>query len=461
MSNHTALPIDFLSAFTVVLGMGITGLASARFLAQRGQRVYVMDNREQPPYLAQCQALQAVFPQQLFYKTGNFDSEILCQAEQIVISPGLALTHAEFAAAQQLGIPFISEIELFARHANAPVVAITGSNGKSTVTTLVGEMATQAGWQVRVGGNLGTPALDLLTHPAPDLYVLELSSFQLETTYSLETVAAVVLNISEDHMDRYDSLHAYAQAKARIYQHSRINVINADDPQVVALLDPQHQHSGFSLHCNRATFSVCHHHNKAWLIRHSNDTLTYLLPADELLLSGSIMQANALAALALGEAAGIPLEAMLTALRQFQGLPHRCRFVRRYQGIDFYNDSKGTNVGASIAAMQTLARPGQVILIAGGDGKGADFNPLAEVAATHLRACVTLGRDGDQIGDLLREIMPVVAVHTMAEAVLQAYRFAQAGDAVLLSPACSSLDMFNDYTHRGDVFTQLVLNLAD
>ncbi len=444
------------TAETIVLGMGITGVACIRFLMQHGVRLHVMDSRPNPPNLSQ---LQQQFPE-LSYQVGGFDRARLCAAKEIVISPGLSLAQPDLIAAKEAGVNFISEIELFARYVNAPVIAITGSNGKSTVTTLVGEMAAQAGWQVRVGGNLGTAALELLTTPAPDLYVLELSSFQLEATQSLRPAAAVVLNISEDHMDRYDSLADYAAVKAKIYQQATTPVVNADDPMVLEMLTPEQARLSFSLQCQQATFSVCEHEQQLCLVTQQGQAVQALLPVSELPMSGSIMQANALAALALGQAVGLPMSDMLTALRQFRGLPHRCALVRRAGGVDWYNDSKGTNVGAAIAAIQTLARPKQLILIAGGDGKGADFGLLAEVAKQHLKACVVLGKDGEQIARLLRDVMPVQSVNDMQEAVAQAQQLAQEGDAVLLSPACSSLDMFRNYEHRGDVFSEAVLALS-
>lgn len=453
-TDSAALTAD--TAETIVLGMGVTGVACIRFLLQHGVRLHVMDSRPNPPNLSQ---LQQQFPE-LSYQVGGFDRARLCAAKEIVISPGLSLAQPDLAAAQALGMSIISEIELFARYVNAPVVAITGSNGKSTVTTLVGEMATQAGWQVRVGGNLGTAALDLLSTPAPDLYVLELSSFQLESTQSLRPAAAVVLNISEDHMDRYDSLADYAAVKAKIYQQATMSVINADDPMVLAMLSPTQARLSFSLQDQQANFCVGEQEQQPWLMYRQAHALQALLPVSELPMSGSIMQANALAALALGQAVGIPMSEMLTALRQFRGLPHRCALVKRAHGVDWYNDSKGTNVGATIAAIQTLSRPKQIVLIAGGDGKGADFSLLAELAKQHLRACVVLGKDGEQIGRLLRDAMPVQAVKDMHEAVTQAQQLAQAGDAVLLSPACSSLDMFRNYEHRGEVFSEAVLSLT-
>jgi len=436
---------------TVILGMGKTGMACVRWLTQQGVSIRVMDNRLQPPGLA---ILQQEYPN-ISYLTGRFEAEWLQQAAEIVISPGLSLQEPALAPALIAGVPIISEIELFARQVKAPVVAITGSNGKSTVTTWVGEMAKQAGWRVAVGGNLGTPALALLEQPVPDLYVLELSSFQLETTYSLNPKAAVVLNICEDHLDRYASLADYIAAKQRIFQGNGSMVLNADDPQVMAMRLPQRAGLTFSLSADKGDFRVIEQQGE-WFLAQVKQPL---LPVSAMRLQGSIMRANALAALALAEAVGIPLAARVEALRQFAGLPHRCVWVANIGGVDWFNDSKGTNVGASLAALQGLERPKRVILIAGGEGKGADFSPLQAAVAQQCRACVLIGRDAPLIARSLGEVVPVHYAKTMAEAVTLAAQLAQTGDAVLLSPACASFDMFRNYEHRGEVFTEAVKRL--
>lgn len=443
--------------YTVIMGMGKTGTACAQFLTRKKVKVVVMDNRVKPPGL---NTLQQNLPE-INCLTGRFDAEQLAQATEIIISPGISQREPALALAQASGIPIISEIELFARYVNAPVVAITGSNGKSTVTTLVGEMAKQAGWQVQVGGNLGTPAIELLSDPAPDLYVLELSSFQLETTYSLNPKAAVVLNISEDHMDRYQQLEEYIFAKQRIYRGDGVVVINADDPRVVALLPPNRQSLSFSLQAQQGDFRVAQHEGELYLVRVQETVVTPLLPTKAVKLPGSMMRANILAALALGEAVGLPLLPRLEAIQSFAGLPHRCVWVAHKQGIDWYNDSKGTNVGATIAAIQNLDKLGHVILIAGGEGKGADFTPLAAAVSQHCRACVLIGRDAPLIAAVLGESVPVYHAQNMAAAVIQAATLASPGDAVLLSPACASFDMFNNYEHRGQVFETAVHQLAD
>lgn len=445
------------SPYTAIMGMGKTGIAVAQFLRKHHISVYLMDNRIEPPDLANLSHKCPDTP----YITGRFDEQILANAQEIVISPGLSTLEPALTLAKQKNIPIISEIEIFARYVNAPVVAITGSNGKSTVTTLIGEMAKQAGWQVQVGGNLGTSALELLCHPAPNLYVLELSSFQLETTSSLNPKASVILNITEDHMDRYASFTEYQLTKQRVFQGDGMIVINADDPAVVSILPPHRPHVSFSLHCDRATYSVCHRHQELYFLRNDGKELTWLCPVSTMHLQGAMMRANALAALALGDAVGLPLLAMIETLQTFKGLPHRCVWIGKKRGIDWFNDSKGTNVGATIAAIQGLEKPGRIILIAGGEGKGADFSPLKEVVEQHVKACVLIGRDAKLIATALDEIVPIYYAQTMQSAVEQAAQLANIDEAVLLSPACASFDMFNNYVHRGEVFTQLVQQLND
>lgn len=438
------------SPYSVVLGMGKTGLACTRFLVKQGVSVYVMDNRENPPNL---EIIRQEFPE-LPYHLGLFDADILTNAAEIVLSPGLSINEPALMAAHAKQIPVISEIELFARHANAPIVAITGSNGKSTVTTLVGEMAKQAGWKVQVGGNLGTPALELRCEPAPDLYVLELSSFQIETTYSLKAAAAVVLNISEDHLDRHASLEEYSLIKQRVYQNATTAVINDDEPEVMHTQTPRRV--SFSLKADQGDFRIVSHQSESYFAHVQDLKIHPLMPVSTLKLQGAIMRANVLAALALGDAVGVPMDAMITAAQTFKGLPHRCVWVANKMGVDWFNDSKGTNIGASIAAIQGLERPKHIILIAGGDGKGADFTPLASIAAQHLRACILIGRDAPIIADALKGYVSLFRASSLENAVQQASRLARMGDAVLLSPACASFDMFTGYDQRGKVFTAAV-----
>jgi UDP-N-acetylmuramoylalanine--D-glutamate ligase len=440
----------------LVVGLGKTGLSCARYLAARGERVAITDSRAAPPAL---DAVRAELPDVALF-LGGFDPAVFASADLLVVSPGVPVATAEIQAAQQRGVPVIGDIELFARAvagSDVPVAAITGSNGKSTVTTLLGEMARAAGRRVAVGGNLGEPALDLLADDR-ELYVLELSSFQLETTMSLQPAAATVLNVSPDHLDRYPDLAAYAAAKARILDGAAVAVLNADDPVVRAmpggrqrwyftLAEPQGP-DWFGLRTDAAG---------SWLCRGAQP----LLPATDLLIPGRHNLANALAALAMGQALALPLDAMLAALRGFRGLAHRTEFVAAADGIAWYNDSKGTNPGACIAALQGLHDDSQArtVLIAGGDGKGADFAALAPVVARCARAVVLLGRDAPQLARALRDTVPLVQVADLRAAVGSAAELAQPGDRVLLSPACASFDMFRNYEQRGEVFKAAVREL--
>ncbi|MFZ5594681.1 MAG: UDP-N-acetylmuramoyl-L-alanine--D-glutamate ligase [Pseudomonadota bacterium] len=437
---------------TLIVGLGKTGLSCARFLAARGVPLAVTDSRDNPPGLA---ALQQELPDVAVF-LGGFDASAFASAQRLVISPGVSLREPLIAQAVARGIEVVGDIELFACHARAPVVAITGSNGKSTVTTLVGEMARQAGRDVRVGGNLGTPVLDLLDATEPDLYVLELSSFQLETTFSLNAVAATVLNLSVDHMDRYQSMDEYAAAKQRIFRGDGVMVLNADDPLVAAMAQAGRHTVRFSLDDGVAykDFGVMQRMSGLWLTRHDEP----LMAADEVRIKGMHNIANALAALALGDAAGLPMPAMLQTLRGFPGLPHRSQWVAEKDGVAWYNDSKGTNVGATLAALQGM--PGKVVLIAGGLGKGADFTPLRQAAASKARAVVLIGRDAPLIEQALAGVAPVMHAKDMQDAVAQAHHLAQPGDVVLLSPACASFDMFSGYEERGQIFADAVYKVT-
>ncbi|HKK13200.1 MAG TPA: UDP-N-acetylmuramoyl-L-alanine--D-glutamate ligase [Gammaproteobacteria bacterium] len=431
----------------LVVGLGRTGLSCARYLARQGCQVAVTDSRVRPPELA---SLQEELPDVALF-LGGFNPEAFEHAEQVVVSPGVPLREPLLAAARQRGVEVIGDIELFARAVRAPVVAVTGSNGKSTVTTLVGEMARCAGRDVRLGGNIGIPALALLNEQEPDLYVLELSSFQLESTFSLKAAAAVVLNISPDHLDRYASLAEYSRAKQRIYHGAAVQVVNADDTVAAGLAEPARPWVRFTLgEPEGADYGLRRRDDREWLVKADQ----WLMPAAGLRLVGRHNLANALAALALGEAVGLPLDACLDALRRFPGLPHRTEFVAEHDGVRWYNDSKGTNLGATLAAIEGM--PGPVVLIAGGDGKGADFTPLREPLVRRGRAAVLIGRDAPAIETALAGVVPVVRAGTMDEAVERARELARSGDDVLLSPACASFDMFSNYEERGRVFADAV-----
>ncbi|WP_375191934.1 UDP-N-acetylmuramoyl-L-alanine--D-glutamate ligase [Marinobacter sp.] len=437
---------------TLIVGLGKTGLSCVRYLSGQGREIAVADNREQPPGLAE---LKAEWPDVPVY-LGRFDPELFCGFNELVVSPGISVAEPAIAAAASKGARIRGDIDLFAEAADAPIVAITGSNGKTTVTTLVGEMARAAGRRVAVGGNIGTPALDLLGQGA-ELYVLELSSFQLETTEELNALAATVLNVSDDHMDRYPNKMAYFQAKQRIFRGCQNAIVNLDDALSTPMARDNLRFLCFGFHrVNPETFSTRDDDQGTWITFGFDN----LLLASELKLMGSHNISNVMAALALGHAAGLPMDIMLAVAREFPGLPHRCEFIRRLNGVDFINDSKGTNVGATVAAIESLApRDGKVVLIAGGDGKGADFTALEAPVALHCRAVVLIGRDARAIADVFGSGIEVHYAGDLTEAVALSAELAQSGDRVLLSPACASFDMFRDYLDRGDQFRSLVEGL--
>jgi len=438
-----------LAGQTVVVGLGTTGLSCARFLARQGRDFVVVDSRPVPPGLS---ALKEELPH-AEYQLGGFDHDMFAGAGELVVSPGIGLHEPAIRAARQAGVPVIGDIELFARHAEAPIIAITGSNGKSTVTTLLDEMIRTAGLTVRSGGNLGPAALDLLRAEKPDFYVLELSSFQLELTESLDASAAVVLNVSDDHLDRHHSLSEYAAVKERTFRGSGVMVLNADDPQVASMDTAGRQALRFSLSepANDNEFGIRTVEGEPYLAR--GDTL--LLPARQMRLPGEHNRANALAALALGQVAGLSIDAMCEALRRFPGLSHRCQWVAEQDGVVWYDDSKGTNVGATVAALKGM--PGEkVVLIAGGVGKGADFAPLRPVVGKRCRSVILIGRDAPELEKALSGAVPLARAADMAEAVRAAGQAARPGDTVLLSPACASFDMFSNYRERGDSFVAAV-----
>ncbi|MBM3111521.1 UDP-N-acetylmuramoyl-L-alanine--D-glutamate ligase [Pseudomonas arcuscaelestis] len=440
--------------FRIVVGLGKSGMSLVRFLANRGIAFAVADTREQPPEL---ETLRRDYPQ-VEVRCGELDVEFLCRADELYVSPGLALATPALQQAAARGVKLSGDIELFARNAKAPIIAISGSNAKSTVTTLVGEMAVAAGKRVAVGGNLGTPALDLLSDDV-ELYVMELSSFQLETTDQLNAEVATVLNVSEDHMDRYSGLPAYHLAKHRIFRGARQVVVNRQDALSRPLLTEGQPCWTFGL--NAPDF-------KAFGLREENGEkylafeFQNLMPVRELKIRGAHNQSNALAALALGHAVGLPFDAMLASLRSFAGLAHRCQWLRERQGVSWYDDSKATNVGAALAAIEGLGADidGKLVLVAGGDGKGADFSALRAPVTAHCRAVVLLGRDAELLAQALGDEVPLLRVKTLDEAVQRSAELAQPGDAVLLSPACASLDMFKNFEERGRLFAQAVGGLA-
>lgn len=439
------------SSVKAIVGTGITGLSVARFLARQHQPFVLLDTRAQPPNLQQ---VQAEFPD-IRIELGELNKDTLLLADEIIVSPGIAVETPAIAAAKAAGIPIVGDIELFVRYAQAPIIAITGSNAKSTVTTLVGEMAAYAGIKVAVGGNLGTPALDLLD-ASVELYVMELSSFQLETVTRLGAKVATILNISADHLDRYADMRMYHAAKLRVYFGAEKIVVNRND----ILTQPP-----FAAGVKPITFGGGAEFNNFGVIENNGqDYLAWqfqpLMPVSDLKISGKHNVDNALAALALGHAAGIPLTAMLETLQIFRGLPHRCEWVATKQDVDFFNDSKGTNVGATLAAINGLARlPAQLVLIAGGEGKGADFSELTTALKNQVSCAVLIGRDAQQIAAAVQSVTQVVFAESMLDAVAKAAAQAKPGDAVLLSPACASFDMFKNYEDRGQQFCIAVQGL--
>lgn len=433
----------------LIVGLGKTGYSIARFLAAQGLRFAVTDTREEPPFL---EAFREAYPDAAVF-LGGFQSSTFEAATHIVVSPGVALSEPPINAACERGQPVIGDLDLFACMARAPVLAITGSNGKSTVTTLVGMMGAADGRETRVGGNLGTPMLELLDDSA-SLYVLELSSFQLESSHRLEPLAATVLNISPDHMDRYPDLASYAAAKKRIFHGDGLMVLNRDDPSVVGMAESGRRMVWFSLESPAVEYGVGFRDGEEWLVAQGKP----LIPISEIRLQGRHNLANALAAMALGDAAGVSHEAMKKVLREFSGLDHRAQWVRELHGVTWINDSKATNVGACIAALSGMRRP--VILIAGGDGKGADFTVMRSIVADKVKSAVLMGRDAGLLQTAFGDIVETVMVSDMHEAVLAAQRMAQSGDVVLLAPACASLDQYKDYQERGRVFSTEVRGLT-
>jgi UDP-N-acetylmuramoylalanine--D-glutamate ligase len=436
---------------SVIVGLGRTGVSAARHLAARGHRLVVTDSRAEPPGLADLRRLVPEAATAL----GGFDPAVLEGADQVVVSPGVSLSEPFLRKAAADGLDLVGDVELFAREAGGRVVGITGTNGKSTVTTLVGEFAKAAGLDVRVGGNLGEPALDLLEGPPAAMYVLELSSYQLETTHSLQLEAAAVLNATPDHLDRYAGFADYAAAKARIFERAATAVVNLDDEIVVRMPRPGQRTVGFSLRRGDADFRLVAREGGDWLAAGAEP----LMPLAALRLPGRHNAANALAALAVGSVCGFPREAMTAVLADFGGLPHRAERVRDRRGVAFIDDSKGTNVGATVAAIAGLDGP--LVLIAGGEGKGQDFAPLGAACRGKVKLAVLIGRDAPLIAAALEGRCALASAGSMASAVGIAAAAALPGDTVLLSPACASFDMFRDYAARGEAFAAAVRELPE
>lgn len=431
----------------VIVGLGKTGISCARYLARKNIPFAMTDSRENPPGL---ETIKKEFPHCVL-SLGKFDKNLLESAKEIVLSQGVSLLEPVIVGCRDKGIPIIGDLELFAREATNPIVAITGSNAKSTVTTLVGQMARDK--NVLVGGNIGIPVLDLLVQPAPDYYILETSNFQLEVTQSLQPAVACLLNISPDHLDCYHDYEDYIKVKRHVYDSCKMAVFNRQDPlthndvprQISFGLD-QPCESGFGLR----------QVNGYYFLGFEDENL---LDTREVALPGRQNWQNALAALAIGYGMGLSMDVMLEAVKNFKGLPHRCQLLTQHQGVAWYNDSKGTNVGATQAALSGLgdATEGKLILLAGGLAKGADFTPLVPLLNEHVRDVILFGRDAQLIADVFSDSgSELHFVPDLEEAVAVAKRQAQSGDIVLLSPACASFDMFDNFEQRGQVFAKLV-----
>ncbi|CAD9195329.1 UDP-N-acetylmuramoyl-L-alanine--D-glutamate ligase [Acinetobacter bohemicus] len=439
----------------VVAGLGISGVAAVNFLHEHGYRVAVTDSRKTPSGHDQI-------PSDVQTSFGQLDQELLLQAEEIVISPGLDPQLPEIQAAIAQGIAVVSEIQILRRFTDKPIMAITGSNAKSTVTTLIGLMAKDAGVKVAVGGNLGRPALDL-TKDDPELYILELSSFQLETTSNLHAEVAVILNMSEDHLDRHGDMMGYHTAKHRIFQGVKKVVYNRDDSLTRPLVPDATPMQSFGLNApDMNQYGILKENDGTmWLARGRER----ILKSSEMYIQGTHNVANALACLALGEAIGLPLASMLETLKTFKGLEHRCEFVKDVQGVRYYNDSKGTNIGATLAAIDGLGaaiepQQGKVAIILGGQGKGQDFTALRDALSKYAKLAVLIGEDRAVIEQAIAGTTTLLHAASLQEAVELCQQHTQAHDVVLLSPACASFDMFKGYSERGHQFVECVNTLA-
>ncbi|MFP1952050.1 UDP-N-acetylmuramoyl-L-alanine--D-glutamate ligase [Lonsdalea quercina] len=437
--------MDYQGKKVVIIGLGLTGLSCVDFFLTRGVTPRVVDTRVSPPGLDQL-------PEQVERYVGGLQEAWLMDADLIVASPGIALATPALCDAADAGIEIVGDIELFCREAQAPIVAITGSNGKSTVTTLVGEMARAAGWSVGVGGNIGVPALELLKQEC-QLYVLELSSFQLETTHSLHAAAATILNVTEDHSNRYPlGLQQYRAAKLRIYENAAVCVVNADDALTMPVRGADDRCLSFGV--DVGNYHLNRQQGETWLRVNGERVIN----TRELKLVGQHNYTNALAALALADTVGIPRASALAALTDFTGLAHRFQLVLERNDVRWINDSKATNVGSAEAALSGLHIDGTLHLLLGGDGKSADFSPLKPYLQGDNVRLYCFGRDGD----LLAALRPDIAqrTETMAQAMTLISQQVSPGDVVLLSPACASLDQFRNFEQRGDEFARLAEELG-
>ncbi|MDA1063650.1 MAG: UDP-N-acetylmuramoyl-L-alanine--D-glutamate ligase [Proteobacteria bacterium] len=425
----------------LVVGLGVTGLSIARYLRRSGMDAKFADSRDNPPGIDE---LRSTWP----------DAEVALgvmrlpdNVDRIIVSPGVADNEPLLKKARRARIEIVSDIELFAREAAAPFAAVTGSNGKSTVTTLLYHMARAAGKETLAGGNLGEPALDLLDRPQPDLFVLELSSFQLQRTQSLPVAVAVLLNVSPDHLDWHTSEREYRNAKYRVFREARAAVINRADKRAIKETRRFERLISFGLdEPADGQYGLRQDGGISYLARGN----TLLIATADIAMYGRHNHANALAALAAGELLGFEASSMLQVLSEFPGLPHRMQFVARKGSVNYINDSKATNVAAAVASVDSVAS--MIVLLAGGLGKGGEFGELAAALENKLRAAVLFGTDAGKIAAALDTVMPVYFATDMVDAVQQAAAYAESDDTVLLAPACASFDQLANYGARGDAF---------
>ena len=437
---------------SIVIGLGKTGQSIVDYYTSTGRSLLAMDSGMSKE---QAELIRQKYPD-LPLSLGEFDEGLLTSAKEILVSPGVPLSTPAIQSALAKGVRVTSDVEIFCQEISSPVLAVTGSNGKSTVVTLLAKMIEDAGYTVALAGNIGLPVLQLLGGDEPDFYVLELSSFQLENLQSLNAKAAVVLNVSEDHMDRYASFEDYRKAKQQVYRGDGTMIINLDDASVCDMLEKDRQVAGFTLsRPGEEGLGIVEEDKHRYICLGSEK----LLDVSSLHVKGAHNIANCLAALAMGGVTGIPMSSMLATLKNFKGLPHRCQWVAKVDGVDWYNDSKGTNVGATCAAIKGLEGPGDMVLIAGGDGKGADFSGLKQAVQAGVRAAVLIGRDARNLEKVLSGACQCFFALDMKSAVQTAAEISRAGDRVLLSPACASQDMFRDYQHRGEEFISAVNSL--
>jgi len=447
------MTINFNKKKILVIGLGDTGQSVLHFLMSKECVIHAIDTR---PNLENLDEIKARFKGIKFSVGEAFNDEVINDIELIIISPGVSLKESYVQSALNQGIPVIGDIEIFAqvKSNNSKVIGITGSNGKTTVTSLVGELLKAAGISTIVGGNIGTPILNTLNQKTPEVYVLELSSYQLETTYSLVLESATVLNISEDHMDRYSSIEEYAKAKYRIFNHAKNSILNRDDEYLKSQINEDSVTFGNQLDVKN--YGIKKNGNQYFIAKGNAE----IISVDEIKLKGAHNIQNIMAALALCEPFKISNDVIKKVISQFKAPPHRVEYVDSISGIDFYNDSKGTNVGATIAAIQSMTKP--ILLIAGGDGKNQNFKPLINPSKIKVKNIALIGKDAKIMQEIFTdESIPVSIEKNLELAIIKSFELAKSGDVILLSPACASTDMFKNYVHRGEVFKDCVSRLKN